>query len=224
MTLGWASIVPPSEIALLSVTGSTQVTYSAIVMVLGTHILSRSAPQEFFHDRDPKVRHIVAPESTVGVQRRCRDWCASAKENNGIEASGTPRNTVLGWEHPSACTAFGNGWIPYGTWNVGRGPRTARSPICRGLMKKGASQSCGHLKMHAGGHPWNAVLGASVQRAWCVSSQTKGNDARADVPRGKEDWSSASTTATHSIHNLDTAHSLTGPRGCKCHRARRSEA
>ena len=38
MTLGWASIVPPSEIALLSVTGSTQVTYSAIVMVLGTHI------------------------------------------------------------------------------------------------------------------------------------------------------------------------------------------
>ena len=128
MTLGWASIVPPSEIALLSVTGSTQVTYSAIVMVLGTHILSRSAPQEFFHDRDPKVRHIVAPESTVGVQRRCRDWCASAKENNGIEASGTPRNTVLGWEHPSACTAFGNGWIHMGrgTLVVARGQHEAR--------------------------------------------------------------------------------------------------
>ena len=73
LTLGWASSVPPSEIALVSVTGSTQVTYSAIVMVLGTRILFRSALQDFFHDRDPKVRHIVAPENTVEMQRRCRD-------------------------------------------------------------------------------------------------------------------------------------------------------
>ena len=83
LTLGWAS-----EIALVSVTSRTQVTYSAIVMVLGTHILFRSALQEFFHDRDPK-KHVVAAENTLEMQRRCRDEQASAKENKGIEASGT---------------------------------------------------------------------------------------------------------------------------------------
>ena len=129
LTLGWAS-----EIALVSVTSRTQVTYSAIVMVLGTHILFRSALQEFFHDRDPK-KHVVAAENTLEMQRRCRHEQASAKENKGIKESGTPRNTVLGWENPLASTAFGNGWL-HGTWNSGRGARTARSSIHRALAKR----------------------------------------------------------------------------------------
>ena len=66
-------------------------------------------------------------------------------------------------------------------------------------------------------------LGCQCATSVMFSPQAKGNDARADVPRGKEDESSASGVATDSIHNLDTALSMTRPRGCECHQGRRSE-
>ena len=81
---------------------------------------------------------------------------------------------------------------------------------------------------HANNHDRISENGVSATRAparaWCFSSHSKSNGARAPVPRGKDDKSSASTAATHLIHNLDTAHSMTGPRGCEYEQGRRTEA